>query len=132
MPDPTNLKITLSSPDSPDPAAMHDLTQRLAGSINAEGVPVERDHAEPPHEPGREYRSDLSSLYSLVVTLVNAGAVTAVVNALRAVFSSAPKSLTATITIGGRTLTLDAKNLDEKELDRLTALLTKDAPGWAA
>jgi hypothetical protein len=132
MTDQNNLKVVFSSSGGVDPEQLHALTQNLLDNLTAAGVTAEREHVAQSNRAGSEYKSDFSSLYSLIIPLLTSGAVTAVINALRATFSSAPKTLTATITINGRTLTFDAKNLDESELERLTALLTKEAPEWAA
>jgi hypothetical protein len=126
-----DLMIALNLPQE-ELEQLEEITRNLSSSIGAEGISVDRAHQPIELKPYEERRSDLSSLCTIVVALINAGAVTAVVNALRAIFASSPKTLTATITINGKTLTLDAKNIDEKKLEHLTALLTEDAPEWAA
>lgn len=120
-----NVTISFESPNEQDLEQVHRCTQIFSANLTRCGLSVERERSQPEPKPNSEVKCDFSSLQSLFITLLDSGAVTALINSLKAIFSSAPKTLRATIKTDGRTMTLVAKDLKEAELEKLTRLLTQ-------
>jgi hypothetical protein len=110
-----------------DPEEIHLLSQSLLTSLSDAGILVQRAQVAAVSNAGREYKGDPISLGSLLISIAGKASITAVVSSLKALFASAPKSLTATVTNGERTFSFTAGNLGPDELNQLVAILQRQA-----
>jgi hypothetical protein len=111
-----------------DPAQLRRHMMLLQRNIEAANIKASRVlDTEVKRDPDYETRSDAAMLYTLALTFVTSGGAVALINALRATFSTIHSGkITATFVSSGRTLEISADHLTDNRVHELIETIRRE------